>query len=293
MEETVTRTFSSVSFATRPDGLPIEWETFKHGQWAGVRAQYRRLSGPIKYDLSIVGSVQHFVLLDLYREEGETLVGGLPRITNKDLRNKFIFAGPESSISGWSRIEKAGSFVLVELDSERSDETAGIEPIFMRAGALMRSVLSQFKTLLIDESQQLPTYAETLGIMLREELKRIDKKKRAASSDEFGLTPRQLKAAIAYMDDRIDQDVTVGGMAENLGMSPFHFIRMFKRSAGLPPHKFFVGRRIDRAKELLRSPHLSISEVAEMSGFGGATQLTRAFQRFVGTNPSTFRKELS
>lgn len=285
--------FSPISYSTRPDGLPIEWGAFKSRKWAGIRAQYRRLSGPIKYDFAISGNVHRFALLDIYREAGETVVGGLTRSSKKDLRNKFVYADPASNIVGWSQIEKACSFVLVELESNEQDEISEIAPIIMRADTMMKSVLLQFKNLVIEEAFPMTSYAETLGAMLRQELKRVDARRNSGDGGDWGLTPRQLKAAIAYMDDRIDQDISVADMARDIGMSTFHFIRMFKKSAGLPPHKFFVTRRIDRAKELLRSPHLSISEVAEMSGFGGATQLTRAFRQFVGTNPSTFHKELS
>jgi AraC family transcriptional regulator len=93
------------------------------------------------------------------------------------------------------------------------------------------------------------------------------------------------------MEDLIDQDVSISDMARQLDMSPFHFIRMFKKSAGLPPHKFLRARRLEKAKELLRLPHLSIAEVAERAGFGGVTQLERNFRRYVGTTPSSFRRQ--
>lgn len=284
--------FRRISFSTRPDGLPLDWDTFKSRKWAGIRAQYRRLSGPQLYEFEISSGGHCFALLDLYREDGQTVVGGMTKNSSKDLRNKFIYADPSSVINGWSQLQKPASFVLVELESAEQDGIADIAPIFMRADTMIKSVLLQFKTFLIDESFPMTSYAETLGAMLRHELIRIEAGRHVRQSGEFGLTARQLKAAIAYMDDRIDQDISVADMARELGMSAFHFIRMFKKSAGLPPHKFFIARRIERAKELLRSQHLSISEIAEMSGFNGATQLTRAFRRIVGTNPSTFRREM-
>jgi AraC family transcriptional regulator len=285
--------FSILRYGTRPEGLPLEWETFKIQQWPGIRAQYRRLTGPIKYEFSIIGNSCRFFLLDLYRENGETRIGEMPRIRTKDMRNKFLYAGPAIDIVGWSEITTGCSFILVELSLPESDEITRIAPILQQADPLVRSLLLQFKSLLIDERSSVPDYAETLGAMLRQELKRIDSRRSQLDDDNSGLTPRQLKAAIAYMDDRIDQGFLIADVARELGISTFHFIRMFKRATGLPPHKFFVARRLDRAKDLLRSPHLSISEVAEMSGFSGTTQMTRAFRRLIGTNPSAFRRGLS
>ena len=288
----LSRDFSAIAFVTRPDGHPLEWGAIKCCQWEGIRAQYRRLPGPIKYDFSISGNFHRFVLLDIYREDGETILGDGTRITDKDLRDRFVYTGPSCHLSGWSRIEAAGSFVMVEVADDDTEELSDVEPIFKRADTFMRSVLMQFKSLLVGDSSPVPDYAETLAVMLRQELRRIAVMENRREGDGCGLTPRQLKATLAYMDDRIDQGVSIAKMAKNLDMSAFHFIRMFKKTVGLPPHQFFLTRRIDRAKELLRSPDLSIADVAEMSGFGGTTQLTRTFRRIVGTNPTTFRRSI-
>lgn len=285
--------FSHISYGTRPGMLPIEWETFKCRQWPGVRVQYRRLNAPLTYNFSISGKTHCFFLLDIHRVDGETIIGGLPKITTKDLRDKFVFAGESCSISGWSQLAKAGSFTMVELEATESGDIWGIPPIFMQSEALLRSLMSQFKALVIDDASAAPGYVETLAIMLTQELMRIHAtRSRIIPAEDGGLTPRQLRTTIAYMEDRIDQEILISDMAKNLGMSPCHFIRMFKKSVGVPPHRYLLVRRVDRAKELLRSSHLSISEVAEMSGFGGMAQLTRTFRRIVGIIPSKFRKDL-
>lgn len=284
--------FSRISYGTRPGVLPIEWETFKCRQWPGVRVQYRRLNGPLTYSFSISGKTHCFFLLDIHRMDGETIIGDLPKITIKDLRDKFVFAGESCSISGWSQIAKAGSFTMVELETIEGDDIWRIPPIFTQSEVLLRSLMSQFKSLVIDDASAVPGYAETLAMMLSQELKRIHATRDRIPAEDGGLTPRQLRTAIAYMEDRINQEISISDMAKNLGISPFHFIRMFKKSVGVPPHRYFLERRVDRAKELLRSSHLSVSEVAEMSGFGGVAQLTRTFRRIVGTIPSKFRKDL-
>ncbi len=282
---------SRLAFTTRPEAIPLEWQTLRYRQWPGVRLQYRRLSGPVSYDFSISGDANRFFLLDITRLDGETNITGLPRITNKELRDKFVFANCSCIVSGWSEIEKVAAFTLVELEAIDGDGISDLPPIFMQPDALLRSVLTQFKSLAIDQTSELPGDVEALCIMLRQQLRHLCAAKDRAEQGEGGLTPRQLRLAVSYIEDRLDREISIADMADNLGMSPFHFIRMFKKSAGVPPHKFYVARRIDRAKDLLRQPHLSISEVAEMSGFSGVSQLTRTFRKFVGTNPSSFRRE--
>lgn len=282
---------SQMVYTTRRGAMPLEWETLKCRQWPGVRLQYRRLSGPISYDFSISGETNRFFLLDINRLDGETNITGLPRITTKDLRDKFVFAHRSCTIFGWSEVEKSAAFTLVEMDAVKEDGISDLPPMFMQSDVLLRSIMMQFKSLAIDETSELPGYAEALCIMLPQQLRRVCAKKGLEEGEDGGLTPRQLRLAIAFIEDRLDREVSIADMAKNLGMSPFHFIRMFKKSAGVPPHKFYLARRVDRAKDLLRQSHLSISEVAEMSGFNGVPQLTRAFRKIVGTNPSSFRRE--
>jgi AraC family transcriptional regulator len=52
-----------------------------------------------------------------------------------------------------------------------------------------------------------------------------------------------------------------------------------------------MARRIERAKELLAERDLSVAEVSRRTGFHGATQLTRAFRKLVGTTPTGFRRD--
>ena len=61
----------------------------------------------------------------------------------------------------------------------------------------------------------------------------------------------------------------------------------------MPPHRFMVQRRVDRAKELLVNARIPVSEVAARAGFNSVTQLTKAFCRIIGTTPSAFRREIS
>lgn len=281
-----------IEFGTRPNALPLEWAAFKSKQFKGFRVQYRRLTGPIEYQFSNSGDVHRFSLLDMYREDGETIVDGAQKITSKDLRDRFVYSGPGSTVTGWAKIERAMSFVLVEMAPDTADADFRVPSMFVQADALTRSILMQFKSLVLDEGAYSASYAETLATMLREETRRIGGLKSLTKNEGTGLTPRQLKTAISHMEDRIDQDISISDMAAHLGISPFHFIRMFKKSTGQPPHKYLLGRRIEKAKEMLHSPQLTISEVAERAGFGGVTQLERAFRRIVGATPSSFRRQL-
>jgi AraC-like DNA-binding protein len=76
------------------------------------------------------------------------------------------------------------------------------------------------------------------------------------------------------------------------GLSVFHFARQFKQSAGVSPHYYLVGRRIERAKELLAETDLSLSEIAFATGFSDQSHLTRHFRQMIGAAPGQFRRSL-
>jgi AraC-like DNA-binding protein len=72
------------------------------------------------------------------------------------------------------------------------------------------------------------------------------------------------------------------------GLSPFHFLRVFRREVGLPPHEFHVSVRVEHARGLL-SLGLPIAEAAARTGFADQSHLTRWFKRIVGVTPGQFQ----
>ena len=72
-------------------------------------------------------------------------------------------------------------------------------------------------------------------------------------------------------------------------MSPFHFARMFKQSTEQSPHLYILLQRIKRAKELLASTDLPITEVAADVGFRTQGHFTGVFHRYTGFTPKVFR----
>lgn len=90
--------------------------------------------------------------------------------------------------------------------------------------------------------------------------------------------------------DRLDADdpPLLTDLARDLGTHPSHLVRVFRREYGLPPHRYVVGRRLDRARRLLLDG-LPIAEVAVLAGFHDQSHLTRHFRALLGTTPGAFR----
>lgn len=104
-----------------------------------------------------------------------------------------------------------------------------------------------------------------------------------------GLTPRQLRDVCAYMHEHLSAPVGLRELADLSGMSQAHFSRAFKASTGVPPYRWQLAARVEKAQQLLLRPGSSLADIALQLGFGDQSHLTRVFRRVVGTTPSAWR----
>jgi AraC family transcriptional regulator len=103
---------------------------------------------------------------------------------------------------------------------------------------------------------------------------------------QYGGLPREkLVRAVEYIQDQLDTDLTVSGIAQAVYMSPDHFTRLFKESTGQSPYRYVVEARVRKAKELLTTGKFTISEAAYHVGFVDQSHLTRHFKRIFGLPP--------
>lgn len=86
---------------------------------------------------------------------------------------------------------------------------------------------------------------------------------------------------------------TLASMAERAAMSTRTLQRHFKESTGMAPGEWLIRERVAVAKELLESPHISLTQVAGMAGFGSEESLRRHFRRIVENSPGNYRKQFS
>jgi AraC family transcriptional regulator len=105
-----------------------------------------------------------------------------------------------------------------------------------------------------------------------------------------GLPGRTLRHLLAHIEDNLDAALTLDKLANVAGLSASHLKALFRQSMGLPVHQYVVRRRVERAAALLRSGHLSSSEVALATGFAHQSHLARQMRRLLGITPAAVRK---
>jgi AraC-like DNA-binding protein len=101
---------------------------------------------------------------------------------------------------------------------------------------------------------------------------------------------RQHDRVVAYIERHIGQTLSVRRLAREAGLSPFHFVRVFRRAAGETPHQYVRRRRIERAKTLLVSTPLPVTEICHATGFRSLGSFSALFRRMTGETPSAYRE---
>ena len=106
-----------------------------------------------------------------------------------------------------------------------------------------------------------------------------------------GLAPWQFRRAEVLLLDEVRAERSLAEVAESCGLSAGHFARAFRATTGLPPHRWLVRRRVERAQELLEVSNLSLSEIALTCGFFDQSHLTRVFRSVAGASPGAWRRQ--
>jgi len=100
---------------------------------------------------------------------------------------------------------------------------------------------------------------------------------------------RRLLRARDRMDSASHEEWPVPRLAKVSGISQAHFARSFKRAFGVPPHRYLLTRRIERARALLRDTDLPITQIAFQTGWNSLGTFGRIFRDVTGESPSELR----
>jgi AraC-like DNA-binding protein len=93
------------------------------------------------------------------------------------------------------------------------------------------------------------------------------------------------------MDRDYAQPIDLDALARRAHCSRFHFLRSFRAAYGETPHAYLTRRRIERAKDLLRSANLTVTEVCFLVGFSSLGSFSARFRELVGVPPSAYRDD--
>jgi AraC family transcriptional regulator len=107
---------------------------------------------------------------------------------------------------------------------------------------------------------------------------------------------RRVTEALRLIEVRaedLEPRLSMTELASEAGMSPFHFLRVFRQIVGMTPYQFILHTRLHRAAVRLRRSREAVSSIALEAGFGDLSTFNRRFRRVMGLSPSAYRARKS
>jgi len=268
--------------------------------WHGLLAETVQLTSrePFEYDFN--GHCHLLIASErAARYEGETLVEGLPRSTLQDFGHKMTFVPAGHAFSGWQKprvlLESTFFYIdphLLAVDPAFRFATIDFRPRVFFDDDFLWQIALKLKAQ-IGSAKPNRMYAEALGAVLAHELVRLNGDAPPAKpAARGGLAAWQQKRIADFIEEHLAEDVPLATLADLARLSTYHFVRAFKQSFGVPPHRYHLRRRVERAKVLLADPTAALTNIALDLGFCGSSAFAATFHRLTGQTPSDYRRSL-
>jgi AraC family transcriptional regulator len=233
------------------------------------------------------------------RDAGETLVDDLACSTLRTLTRKLTFVPAGHDFREWLRPRTRTRVICFYLDPATMPRGAAPS---LTAGSLRPSVLFENSVLwetavklatAVESGPEDERYAEALGVVVAHELLRLHGNvRRPQPPARGGLAVWQQRIVAAHIEEHLAESISLAALAQLVRLSSYYFCRAFKRSFGVPPHRYQINRRIDCAKAMLANPSQSVTDVALTLGFSETSSFSTAFRQATGTTPTEYRRTL-
>lgn len=106
-----------------------------------------------------------------------------------------------------------------------------------------------------------------------------------------GLAAGTLRRIREHIEKELAHPISLHGLAAIAGLSDCHFARAFKQSTGMPPHRYLMKRRVERAALLIQGTNRPLSQIALEVGFCDQSHFSRRVARITGQTPGELRRE--
>jgi AraC family transcriptional regulator len=103
----------------------------------------------------------------------------------------------------------------------------------------------------------------------------------------------QLRRSLDYMQENLQNKLTLAEVAAVSNMSKYHFAKAFRHAMGIAPHRYLMALRMSKARELLAVGDLPIQEIAFRVGYTDRSHFTTEFLKVTGVTPARYRQELA
>jgi AraC family transcriptional regulator len=230
------------------------------------------------------------------RHDGCTAIEGLPKSTLQDCSRKLVFVPAGHEYHDWHEPRTLSRVVFFYFNPTQlalGSKSSLAPRIFFEDNALLQTAL-KLATLIESGGSDHGVYLEALGVVLAHELLRVTAVgNRAETQSNGGLAAWQRRKAVAYIEEHLAEPISLEALARLVGLSACYFCRAFRQSLGMPPQRYQLSQRIERAKTLLAKRAASVTDVSLTVGYNDTSAFCTAFRRVTGLTPSTYRRNFS
>jgi AraC family transcriptional regulator len=269
-------------------------------EWRGMGAEFVKATSHDRIEYSFHSPVH---LLAVYqhgtRRDGESYVEGLPRSTLRDVAKKLIFAPASHKYREWHDPRTLPGIMYFYFDP--AEIRAGFEithddlvfpPRLLFEDATIWATAAKFKQAIDARDGQNRLYIEALGLVLVHELIRLNRVSRSQAPIRGGLAAWQQRIVTGYVEEHLAEQIPLATLAGLARLSTYYFCRAFKQSFAIPPHRYHIERRINKAKIMLAARQHSVNEVGATLGFSDTSSFAGAFRKSTGQTPSSYQRSL-
>ncbi|MGP9076492.1 response regulator transcription factor [Geobacillus thermodenitrificans subsp. calidus] len=146
----------------------------------------------------------------------------------------------------------------------------------------------------IKKSELIDVIEKAIHVSNKKERERVIEKviddKLINAFDQSSQTREPVREAIQFIDHHLKQDLSLKDVAEHVHLNPSYFSTLFKEQMKLTFSEYLTRRRMQRAKELLITTRMTVSEIAEECGYKTTKYFIRLFKEMEGETPNSYRK---
>ena len=152
---------------------------------------------------------------------------------------------------------------------------------FARTEAILDSILEETDADVIDDYPRLSGEIYSLLMLL------LSHDENRADRQSAGC--RAIPDILAYIRSNYSRKITTEEIADSVNLSRSYLSELFRKKIGMPPHEYVTQYRLSVAKTMLSNTALSVTEIAEQTGFRDIFAFSRVFRRCVGISPVAYR----
>jgi AraC family transcriptional regulator len=270
--------------------------------WDGMAAETVRVTKHERIECRFRAPVHLLAVFESgERSEGFTFVEGLPQSTLRNYRRKLVFVPAGHEYRDWQEprgLVRATHFyfdpAVLSVGPDAGSGAMSLAPRLFFEDAAIWDIAIKLTSLIEGPQANDRLYREALGTVLAHELVRLDPgASRVGLPARGGLAAWQQRAVVAHIEEHLSEQISLSTLAQLVRLSPYHFCRAFKKSFGIPPHRFHNQRRMEHAKDLLAKPAASVTNVGIAVGFSATSSFTTAFRNTTGLTPTGYQRSIT